>query len=372
MPQILRTTLIADEAVTADGVRNYDLPVNPLSCILLTIKALNLTTTIADYSAIAQLLAMITNLNVRYRGATIIDGSLTDLAVGMAAISGWGPHQGNRQSADNDVRWITVPLLFGRRPYDPMECFPATRRGDLVMQLTRDIAVTGADNLVIQAETVEILDAAPARFTKLTTQSPAAFAAGQNFIDLPIGNKLLGMLLRSFNVPDAADFQASYGVVASQVDNVEVVYSEANWETLHAELARRIPAWTLTAHRHHMAAHIHLMDAAAGIFPLDAADTALSSVAGVLTVDGAADVGITGIQPPAITHTLQQEDDVSLLENYAYLDFDPLNDGSYAIDTKGAAQVRLRVTADAADATQSRLLPLELVELAGAGAAPGG
>jgi len=322
MPQILRTTLIPDEAVAADGVANYDLPVNPLSAILLTVKALNESVALDTYSALAALLNMVTNLNVRYRGATIIDGSLSDLAVVMAALTQWQPYQLNRESVDNQVRSLTVPICFGRFPYDPMECFPATRRGDLVLQLTRDIAVAGADALVLQAETIELLDAEPARFTKITTQAPPAFAAGQNFVELPIGNRLLGVLLRGFNVPDAADYQASYGQVALLVDNVEVIYSETNWETLHGELIRKVPAFALTEHRH---SFVGVAAAAAGV-------------------------------------TRQQEDDIGLLENYALLDLDPLRDGSYALDTRGAAQVRLRIMADAADATASRALPIELVE----------
>jgi hypothetical protein len=323
MPQILRTTLIADEAVAADGIANYDLPVNPLSVVLITVKALNLDPApVSTYSRIAQLLAMIPNLNIRYRGATIIDGSLTDLAVAMAALTGWHPLGLNAESADNQVRAVTVPICLGRVPYDPMECFPATRRGDLVLQLNRDIANLSHDGLVLQAETIELLDAEPERFCKITTQSPPAFVAGQNFVELPIGNHLLGLILQSFNVPDAADYQASFGAIALLVDNVEVIWSETNWETLHGELARRIIPERFAGHRHNV------------------------NVAAVATD----------------TPSAEEETANSLLENYALMDLDPLKNGQYAIDTTGASQVRLRVTSDAADATQSRMLPIELVK----------
>lgn len=332
MPQILRTTLIPDAVPAADGVVTYDLPVNPLSAILITVKALNETVVPTTYSWITALLAMITNLNVKYRGATIIDGSLTDLAVINAILTKWAPYQLNAERLDNQVRAITVPICFGRIPYDPEECFPASRRGDLVLSLTEDIAVVGADGLIVQAETIELLDAQPQRFTKVTTQSPAAFTAGSgNFIELPIGNKILGALLRGFNVPDAADYQSSYGQVALQVDNVEVGFSETNWETLHGELARRLPNASL------LTSHVHTENTAAAY--------------------------------AQYAYTLQQEEDGSLLNNYGYLDLDPLRDGTYSLDTKNAAQVRLRVTADATDATASRVLPVELVEIGATAAA---
>ena len=329
MPQILRTTLVPDATPAADGTVTYSLPVNPISAILLTVKALNETSTLTAYSYVSALLAMVTNLNVKYRGATIVDGSLTDLAVIFACLARWFPFSLNNESEDNQVRSLTVPILFGRTPYSPTECFPASRSGDLILSLTEDIAVAGADGLIIQAETIELLDANPERFTKITTQTPAAFTAGSgNYVDLPIGNKLLGFLLRGFNVPDAADYQSSFGQVALQVDNVEVGYSETNWETLHGELARKMGL------SHNLNAHYHTTDTA------DAATT--------------------------YTDSLQQEDDGSLLNNYAFLDLDPLGDGTFSLDTRNAAQVRLKVTADATDATASRVLPIELVEIGGA------
>ena len=129
-------------------------------------------------------------------------------------------------------------------------------------------------------------------------------------------------------MPDAADYQSSFGQVALQVDNVEVGYSETNWETLHGELARKMGL------SHNLNAHYHTTDTA------DAATT--------------------------YTDSLQQEDDGSLLNNYAFLDLDPLGDGTFSLDTRNAAQVRLKVTADATDATASRVLPIELVEIGGA------
>lgn len=369
MPQILRTVLIPDEAQAADGSPSFDLPVNPLSCVLLTVQALNETSQVDDYSSLSALLSMITDVRISYRGASIIQGSLTDLAVIMAAMTGWGPQQSNKTSMDNDVRSITVPLLFGRRPYDAMECFPATRRGDLVMQLTVDVAVAGHDNLVLQAETIELLEAEPQRFTKITTTSKIHNAVSEHDIELPIGNDLLGVLLHGPVAPTGAARSASFGSLALEVDNVETIYSETRWESMRADLMRRLIAWPERPHVHHMARHVHVMNAAGSTFPTDGTDTALTAVGNVLSIDGIARAGITGIQPPAIAHTLEQEESFGLLDNYALLDFDPTRDGSYAFKTAGAARVNLRVTSEVGSGTAVRVLPIELVPIGGAPAA---
>lgn len=332
MAQILRTVLIPDEAQAADGVPSFDLPVNPLSHILLTVKALNETATIGNYRWITALLDMITDVRITYRGASVIQGSLTDLAVMMGVHAYWGPWQGNAVETDNDVRWVTVPLVFGRKPYDAMECFPATRRGDLVLTLTTDVAVTGADTLVLQAETCELLEARPERFTKITTSSKISNAVSEHDIELPIGNDLLGVLLRDAAPSQAAAFTSQFGRVAIEVDNVETVYAESNWESLHGEMLRR--SHGLMSLR----PHIHSVNAA-------------------------------GV---ARENTLEQQEGnagSSLLDHYALLDLDPLRDGSYALKTAGAARVNLRVDTQVASATAMRVLPIELVPIAAAATA---
>lgn len=374
MPQILRTVLQPDTARAADATGiSMDLPVNPLSVVLFTIKMLNNTGTIGNYRSFLTVMDAITNLNISYRGASIIDGDLRDLAVLTALLTGWQPCQGNMNSADDDARFITVPILFGRTPYDPLECFPATRRGDLVLSFDTDIADTGYDGLITQIETIELLDAAPEQFVKQTTTTRILNAAGDFDIELPIGNDLLGVMMRCPTRPNTA-FTSSIGQVAMKVDNVEVVYSLTNWETLHGDLARRLPNWKYDSHVHHMAGHIHLINAAAG------GEGAFSTTHTLGIVDDANDViiavntgakpGLTGIQAPAITHTLEPEDAGSNLDGYAFLDLDPLKDGQYALKTEGAGRVNLVVTSDVVDTASSRFMPVELVKVGGAGSPP--
>lgn len=329
MAKILRTTLIPDITPAADGIADYDLPVNPLSVLLLTVKAVNDTGTLTNYSALTALLDMITNVTVSYRGANVINASLRDLAVNSGVLADWMPSQFNKVETNDDVRGICVPILFGRRAYDPQECFPATRRGDLVLHLTEDIAVTGMNGLIVQAETIELLDATPARFVKQTTTSKVLNALGDDDIELAIGNDILGLLLKAAAVPTGAVYTNSFDHIKLQIDNVESVIAETNWESIHGELMRRMRAWPERPHVH----------------------------------------GTTGVTVGVDINTREQQEDYSMLDDYAYIDFDPLEDGQYALKTAGAARVNLRVNTTLASATACRVVVNELVNLpAGAGA----
>lgn len=327
MPQILRTVLVPDQVISVAGVQQFDLPVNPLSVVIITVQALNDTAVAANYSQIQALFNLVTDVRIAYRGATIIGGALDDLAVMFNALSRWPTIQGQKNNTDNDVRCISVPLCFGRRPYDPMECFPATRRGDLVLSLTLATAVTGADNPVLQVETIELLEATPERFTKITTTQKTVNAIQEHDVELPIGNDLLGVLLRAAQPPTGAVRTSTIGEIAIEVDNVETIIAESRWESMRADLARRL--WS-----RHEESHIHNVTAAPG-------------------------------------DSSEQEQDFPFIDNYAYLDLDPLVDGQYALKTAGAARVNLRVESQVASATADRYLPVELVNIAqAAGAAP--
>lgn len=321
MPQILRTTLIPNLTLAATAeVIQYNLPVNPLSAIIFTLLSRNEAAAVTDIYAWTKTLAKIANINVRYRGASIMDGNLADLAMTYAILSGWMPWAGCQLASDESPRVASFPLLFGRRPYDPKECMPATRSGDLVIQISTAADPTEQDGFILQAETIELLDAIPERFVKVTTTSQIFDAAGQHDVELPIGNRLLGMTLHGATVEQSI-FTQSFGKIALKMDNVEVIYAETNWESLRGEMGRVLGsnyAW--------------------------ASPTALN-----------------------LNSMLAFEADHN--RNYAYMDLDPTDDGMYALDTRGAARLNLRVTSDVIDSVASRVLPVEMVET---GAQPAG
>lgn len=323
--QPLHTTLLRNRATAAAGETfGLDLPVNPLSAILVTMRALNNGAAGTLIGGITDFLTKYTSWRVSYRGATIIQGSTADLIIEMARRELQLPQQGQVTRVDNDVRSLTFPLLFGWKMYDPKCCFPATRRGDLRLDFTAAADGGVLDNHVLQLETIELLDARPESFLKVTTIAQAMGLSENNDVDLPIGNKLVGALLRPFVFPTAASFNSSFGRITLRIDNVEYIESLRNWDTAHGMLARRVPG-TLD-----WLEHTHgFVDAAAGQ-----------------------------------TNTQDASEDDATYQPYAYLDWDPLDDRQYLIDTRGATKVQLRFGSDTADgANTSRVLPVEYVEL---------
>jgi hypothetical protein len=323
--QFLRQVLVQDETLAVSSSRTDDLPVNPLTMILLTLRNLNNTADLDNFTNIQNLLTQLSRVEVLFQGSAIVSGSLADLARLNGILLGNPPMQTASSVVDNDARSVTVPILLGRKPYWPQECFPAVRRGELQLQLTSAAAQTGVDTLTVQIETVELLGATPSRYLKYTTIAKTPSATGDHDTDLPIGNKIAGALLFGTTVPTGAALTASFGQLRLLLDNVEAYYAKTNWESLHNEMARYIregvSAGTYRSRENDAAAY---------------AQDAL--------IDG-------------------EHAQVGFWDNYAWLDFNPNGDDSYLLDTKGRARIHLRINADVADAI--RILPLELVDILG-------
>jgi len=351
--------------VTALGagieVFNNDLPVNPLSVILVTLRAVNNTgATLTNYlGSAAQLMSKISNMTCRYRGASIFDGDPLDLAQVYGMLAKWWPIQGQMTQVDNEVRSVTFPLLFGRKAYDAKECFPASRRGDLVLTIDTAADPLGLDGFDLTIETAELLDASPERFIKVTTSATAIAAGDVNDLALPIGSKLIGVLLRAGLFPTAASNNAAFNELALEVDNVEVEYSRTFWRGLHALWARRARTdWLQLGHRHLLDLITNATDPALATTALGLVDATINS-SGVFSGTGTNTTGHTGIAP-------HPEQDA--LQRYGYVDLDLADDLTLALDTRGASDVNLHVNASAADAL-ARILPIEYIETgAGAGA----
>jgi hypothetical protein len=321
--EFLRSVLAQDEAVTVSTRVTYDLPVNPLSHILFTLKGLNETSTMADNVNLAGMLAAITNLAVEFKGTSIFSGACKDLAVLFQTMLGIPVGQVAVVKTDEAVRMFTLTLPFGRKLFNPDECFPAVKRGDLRLIIDYAAAQTAFTDLYAQIETVELPGAAPKSFIKATTISKTLASGVGNDVDLPMGNPILGILLYGTTTPTGAATAATIQKVKCLVDNVESHFSEANWATLHGEFRGKFPTNPQNDD------HVHR-----GNF--------------TTTVEG--DTGY--VQDGAAYH-----------EKYGYLDFDPTGDGKFMLVTEGKSRVHLRVTGGAADA--ARFMPVELIGVSG-------
>ena len=79
MARYTHSILAALQTPAADGVQVFDLPVNPLTVVLLHLNPLNETTAIADYAWVRALLSAVDNVTVSFRGGAFIALSGLDL-----------------------------------------------------------------------------------------------------------------------------------------------------------------------------------------------------------------------------------------------------------------------------------------------------
>jgi len=200
---------------------------------------------------------------------------------------------------------LTIPIPFGRKAFGMKECFPATRRGEFTITITRAGVLTNIANPVFSLEAVQLLEAEPSQFLKMVTLSRNIIAGDADF-ELPIGNPLLGMQVFSPTALGNVPIVETVRRLRLMLDNVEY----------------------------------------------DIADSAFDSIRAVGLWRGSDFNEYVG---PS-----------SLMRNYAYLDFDPVGDDSFMVDTEGRASVKLRFVPDIAGLV--RVMPVELVRLGGAAA----
>jgi len=318
MPDFIRSVLAQKEAITASTTVTYDLPVNPLSVIFLTFGWRDGAAIGNTASPVADLLSFISKVEVLFKGQAIISANGADLAAMTTRLLRRPLAIINLVNAATEEHWLTIPITFSRRMYDPEMAFPASKRGELQLQVTYTAAVGTVDSPIALIETVELLDVQPAGYLKYTTISKTPTAAGEHDVDLPIGNKILGVGFFATQVPT--------GVLASRdidwfkllVDNVETRYSKSNWESFWTE--DQIHQGYDPA----MQRHTHAQN--------DAADV------------------VTGLQLYGIIGPAR----------YAFVDLDPLRDGSYILDTAGRSRVHLRINANTTF-TAIRVMPVEIM-----------
>lgn len=325
----LRSIVSDVQTLTASAdITPVDLPVNPLSFLVLTINAeVNGAQEVQDDArSFIHHLGMVTDLSVRHRGENIIQGSLSDIAMISYLLTGVPPWGREFSYGDNTFTSRSVLIPFSRKPYWHEEAFPATQRGNLRFHMTAGAALGVFDNFQWALESVELIEDNPVQFLKYTTLTRALAATGRQKIPLPIGNDLLGLLL--FDPTDEVDATETYafGKVKILKDNVEQYYASSNWEALAADMAVRVQnLMTAFGHTHVQAA----------------ADTGVGG-------DGFRDADRPPIQ-------------------YGFMDFDPLKDGSYSLETAGASALDLDMDSDVSSGTV-RVMPVEFVKIPGAAA----
>ena len=320
--EFIHSVLVQDEDVSARGVDSDDLPVNPLSHVLFTLKTTHTHATLADIETFAEILALITKIEVLYKGSAIFSMSGADCFAAGLIIAGFETWGLNVAGTTVEERFTTFCIPFGRQLYNPAECFPRTTRGELVLQITYADLPAAFPTEVAQIETVELPDASPSQFLRMTTLSADFTKAGDNDIDLPIGHPISDLVLYGETIPAGAVATTTLGSLQVLVDNIRRFYSHTNFETVHNMEGRVRPA------PGYWGSHVH---------------------------NGAAALSPTGVPMPS-NH---------VLANYVHVPFDIFRNGEYALQTAGKSDVVLRINCDAAANNEVRCIPCEIVPAAG-------
>lgn len=318
--RFLHSVTTQDQAISADGIFNFDLAVNPLSVVLLVARPLNDTGTLANYQRYRAICAAFNRITVAHRGENIVMMRGDDMAAFNYFRWGMMPWEANSDNVDNERRAVVLPIPMGRWPYSPKSCFPKSSRGELTIELDIDIADTGYDGMRLSIECIELLDANPSEYEKKIASSQTWAATGDNDFDLPPGNVNRGILLFGTTGFGGASPAPSWGRIKVLLDNVEHGYAATDFEVAHmlpSLWGRHMPV---------AAEHKHTVNAAG---------------AGVEETTSVFDIGLD-------------------LENYAFLDFDPTGDDTFALDTRGKSRFHVRANAETADAV--RAIPIEVIK----------
>ena len=318
MPEFFRS-VVAQDITEADGTKTYDLQIRPTSHLVIGIKVLNLTAN--TKATVAQILGALEKVEVLRFGATEVAINGLDLYALNCILLGHEPWQENVLNLENSTRMIPLIVPFGRKLYDPKECFPETKAGEAQLKLTIDIADTGYDGYISQVEQIELPAAKPTRHLRYMTKDYTPSATGAYEVDLPRGNQYAGILMWGTTVPTGTVWTTTIDKLRLLVNNTEKYFGSCNWEALHGELINRC--------------------------------NPPNAYGDGLVMENAA----TAYTQNADTGTFEQDN--TALANHIYLDFSPNKEDDYLLDTKGLTGLSLDITAGDTNAT--RIIPVELM-----------
>ncbi len=319
--RFIRTAIAREEALVASALATYDLPVNPLSFLVYTLRWQDGAAIGDAGDPIAEALSFISRIDVLLDGSPIYSLNGADSFYMSQFLTGKIPSIINLVDAAAERHYLSWLIPFGRFPYWPNEGLGKTVRGKLQFQVTTTAAVGTVDTPVHIIEAVEMPEANPERWLRVTTRSKTPTAAGEHDVDLPIGNQIIGIGFFATTVPTGAVTNRSIGEITLLLNDEPFHITRSNWESFKGET----DMW----------------------YPMNSAidrHTHAQSV-GTVVVTGMQLLGIIG------------------RNRYAYINFDPTEDGMYVIDTAGLSRVHLTVNSEGVN-DAIRVIPVELMSRA--------
>jgi len=319
----LHSVAVQDQAISADGVFQFDMPVNPLSVILVCLRPLNDTGTLANFNNYLAICQAINRVSVYSKGYSVFQMRGEDAAALNYFRHGILPFQVQHDDTNDERRCVVLPILTGRWPFSTKSCLPSHKRGECVLELDLDIADTGYDGLRISVETIELPDAKPTEWERKVSVNQTWAATGENIIDFSPGKVCRGILLFGTTRFNGAAPAPSWGRLKVLVDNFETGFHSTDIEvaSMLTSLWGRQPP-SADAHKHRV------------------------------TTDGNAQTELSTLAGP-----FEQGNGWG---QWAFLDYDPTGDDQFALDTTKSSRFAIQATAESADAV--RAIPVEILK----------
>jgi len=287
--EFIRSRLVRDHT-SATEVIEEDLPTNPISHLIFSISGLAMTNEVL----MSEILPFLNSIVVSEMGKTIISVQSEDLFAMNCYLYKRTPVLNGRIATDNQPVTIGLIVPFGRKIFDPTECYPARRKGELTLYADMTALGTSIDNGLVNVDVVQLPGASPTHYMRSRMVTIAAPGAeGENEFALPLGAEIIALQLRMTTFPAAAS--QVYGVedVSVVVDEAEKGYASAGVETLLGDMVFHV-----------------------------------------------------GGSPTQMAIQTEPEPD-----NVVYLDFDPRGDGEFLLDLKEAASAKLVLNMGVNEAT---------------------
>lgn len=314
---IIQNQKLNDSLASVAGVLTYQMPVNPVSAVLLEIEA-----GLSSGDAVDNLvvfLGKISSLNFNYFGTRIWSLLATDLYRVAKALGVWSNKQQISGQAFNSRRSMVLCLPFGRRLFDPTECFPAVKQGatSLDINFTADPALYSS--YTINCHPIQLPGAAPGRFLRCNSATWTPAAVGGQLYDLPRTATCLGVgITQGHSIPQSA--ASSFDFLELLINDQQAWYNNIEARTMRAMAGRRMTQGT--------DGEIHVHNAAPGSAYVQ---NALSN---------------------------GQLDSTDVAELFTWLELDPTGDGTYAVDATALSAFQLSVDITTAEALN--VLPVML------------
>ena len=234
--EFIRSNILKDHT-SATEVIEKDLPTGPLSHLILAVSCCQAT----DEITLAELLAFINKIEVTKKGVEITSLESEDLFGTNCYLYRKPPIKTNNITTATATTTLGLIIPFGRKIFDPDECYPATKKGDLTVRIDTTVIATAAITGIFNLEAVELVGATPKHYLKTTLMTVAAPGkTGDNDVELPMGNEIIALQIRRTSGPAATTHL--YGVDAASIlkNNKQFGYASAQAECLDADIGLRM------------------------------------------------------------------------------------------------------------------------------------